>query len=973
MANAKANLLQQVHQLMATERSNPRTDRQLLERFATQGDESAFSLLVRRHGSMVFGTCRRALGHEQDAEDAFQATFLILARKAGSIRQTDVGGFLHRVAHHLAVRARGLAVKRRRREQRRGTVPVSDPLADVTWREVRQVVDEELQRLSDALRSAVVLCYLEGKTHEEAARLLGWSKNRLRRRLGQGRELLRERLLARGLAPAAALTATLFAEGVAPAAVPAALASATMRTVLSRNVSPVVAELANAGLEVLSVSKTKVAMALVLTVTALTGAGLWARGNLAAHAVASPTQAASPVLRGDDKRKTATPKEQAAQTVKVHGRVLGPDGKPKAGAKLLLLGPLDPVEQQELLVEGGKVQQLGISATDGRFTVAIPKKPQQQFLVARADGLGIDFLDLDARILGKTVELRLVKDHMIRGRIVNTEGKPVGGVRVAVNHLGVYPNNSLDSFLVFWKNRPFNSGLRGGVKNVWSGAGALLNMTTDADGCFALHGVGEERLVSLRFGGAGIAATEGWVVNRAGFDAKPYNQATRDNLPKGEKGFFGESTLSGPDVSIVAASEKVIRGVVTERDTGKARPGVLVRLTRKNGDDRSGGDYLSLSLQAKTDAKGRYVIHGAAKAKSYLVSVASDSMAGYLGRAVWAEDTLGYRPVTADICVRKGVIVTGKMIDRATKKPIPGFVLIADLFDNPFVKEYSDDSFHTVIGWAMDFRGTDAGGVFRAVTIPGPVLLMGGPLENRSVYKSFIPDPKYPRYFEKRGDHYGYHGSGSTIVQGNFCKVLQLKPGVAVVTQDIVLERRDVLGVVKIQDAEGRPLHEVDAWGVANQIEDDSCTLYGEASEKPRLLVLYQPKRNLAGALSLKAGEKLPLTVKLGPMGSVKGQLLDAAGKPLAGVVVDPRYRDSAANGIHGRIHEAKPIATDASGTFTLENVIPELKFELSFHRGKQRFEREGKPADALVQVKPSESRDLGAIELKLVHEKAKE
>jgi RNA polymerase sigma factor (sigma-70 family) len=174
MAGASANLLRHVHQLVETHKLGQLTDRQLLERFAAQRDEAAFALLVRRHGPMVFGLCRRVLGHEQAAEDAFQAAFLILARKAGSIRQTDVGGFLYRVAHRLAVRARGNAVKRDRRDQSAGAASASmDPTADVTWREVRAVVDEELQRLPEALRSAVVLCYLEGKTHEEAARLLG--------------------------------------------------------------------------------------------------------------------------------------------------------------------------------------------------------------------------------------------------------------------------------------------------------------------------------------------------------------------------------------------------------------------------------------------------------------------------------------------------------------------------------------------------------------------------------------------------------------------------------------------------------------------------------------------------------------------------------------------------------------------------------------------------------------------------------
>src|SRR5262249_30801281 len=160
-----------------------------------------------------------------------------------------------------------------------------------------------------------------------------------------------------------------------------------------------------------------------------------------------------------------------------------------------------------------------------------------------------------------------------------------------------------------------------------------------------------------------------------------------------------------------------------------------------------------------TDAQGRYEIHGAHKARSYLVEVGSDKETGYLGRAVWAEDTPGYRPVTADIRVRKGVIVTGKMIDKSTGKPINGFVVLPDLYDNPFVKEYSGGNFHSVIHWAMSMWGTDADGVFRAVTIPGPVLLMGGPIGNKDEYKKRIPDPDYPRYFEKDGEGYRYSGS----------------------------------------------------------------------------------------------------------------------------------------------------------------------------------------------------------------------
>lgn len=118
MSGASANLLRYVHSLVETHRIGSLSNHQLLDRFAAQRDEAAFALLVRRHGPMVLGVCRRLLGHEQDAEDAFQAVFLILARKAGAIRQTEVAGYLYRVAYRIAVRARGQNAKPILREQR---------------------------------------------------------------------------------------------------------------------------------------------------------------------------------------------------------------------------------------------------------------------------------------------------------------------------------------------------------------------------------------------------------------------------------------------------------------------------------------------------------------------------------------------------------------------------------------------------------------------------------------------------------------------------------------------------------------------------------------------------------------------------------------------------------------------------------------------------------------------------------------
>ncbi len=948
--------------LVAGRRGRDESDEQLLHAFTAERDEPAFAALVRRHGPMVLAVCRRVLGHEQDAEDAFQATFLVLARGANSLRKKKaIAGFLHGTAYRIALGAKRAACAAANTNAPAPARPSSNPSNELLWREVQALLDAEIVRLPDALRSVFVLCCLENVSLAEAARRLSLKEGTVSSRLTHARQRLQRRLSRRGVELTALLAATTLA--TPPASALPATTSATA--------SPAVAALMDAGLNSISVGKVKLAAAILLMGSLLTSAGLWAYGTFSHIAPGLPGESPS-TPNAIANPQTAPPKREAAKDVEIQGRVLGPDGKPKAGAKLRLVGPLNPVEQAEFLVESGKVRQLGVSASDGRFTIAVPKKPENQYLVAQTDGFGIDFFYLDSRKLEKMVEFRLMRDHAIRGRVVNTEGKPIAGVRVAVNQLNVYPDNSLDSFLVFWKNRPFNFGLRGAVKHILSGAGALFAATTDADGRFVLHGVGEERVVSLRLSGAGIAAVETWVVNRAGFDPKPYNQATIDNLPKGKRGFYGRWMLSGPDVAVAAATEKIIRGTVIEADTGRGRPGVLVKLTRKDGDDQTGGDYLSVSLVAKTDAAGRYEIHGAAKAKSYMVEVGSDAAAGYLGRGAWVTDTPGYQPLTADIRVRKGIIVTGRMLDGSTGKPLDGYVSIADLFDNPFVKEYSDSSFHSVLIWALDFRDT-ADGTFRAVTLPGPVLLMGKPRIDRSLYKSQVPDPKYPQYFEKRGDHYGYRGSGTTIVQEIYCKVLQLKPDVALVKHDIVLERRKILGVVKIRDDDGRPLTEVDAWGALSQIEADSCTIYDDADKKSRLLILYEPRRKLAGTLTLKAGEKLPTAVTLRPTGSVKGRLLDADGKPLAGLVVEPRYRDSVANVMQSRVHEGRVIASDAAGDFTLENLIPGLNFDLTFRKGRRDFGSVTKSADTVIEVKPGECLELGTIQLKQLPENAGE
>jgi RNA polymerase sigma factor (sigma-70 family) len=194
--------------------ADPSPDADLLARFAADGDPAAFEVLVWRHGRMVFATCRRTLGDHHSAEDAFQATFLILARKAGSVRGS-VPAYLHRVAR----RAAGRAAWRVPRPARLATDPPAPPAAPADFA-LRAVLDEEIDRLPDRLRRPVVLCYLEGRTTDQAAGLLGVPRGTVLSRLSAAREKLAARLARRGVTgPAVLLAAAGGAEPLAAGAV----------------------------------------------------------------------------------------------------------------------------------------------------------------------------------------------------------------------------------------------------------------------------------------------------------------------------------------------------------------------------------------------------------------------------------------------------------------------------------------------------------------------------------------------------------------------------------------------------------------------------------------------------------------------------------------------------------------------------------------------------------------------------------
>jgi RNA polymerase sigma factor (sigma-70 family) len=267
-----------LRQMVQLPRGEGLTDAQLLERFVTQRDATAFEILLWRHGPKVLGVCRRVLRHEYDAEDAFQVTFLVLLRKASSIgKHQSVGSWLHRVAYRVALRAKMLADRRAVPTTVDAEVAQAECQVDPMWADLRPVLDEEINRLPAKYRAPFILCYLDGKTNQEAAHDLGCPKGTILSRLAWARERLRVRLTRRGLTLTTGLLTAALTNKATAAPLSAALLDSTLKAMLlvaagkslADVVSKGVAVLAKGTLQAMLWTKIKIVAICMLTVTAL--------------------------------------------------------------------------------------------------------------------------------------------------------------------------------------------------------------------------------------------------------------------------------------------------------------------------------------------------------------------------------------------------------------------------------------------------------------------------------------------------------------------------------------------------------------------------------------------------------------------------------------------------------------------------------------------------------------------------------
>jgi RNA polymerase sigma factor (sigma-70 family) len=450
-APAITSVLRHIRRVSGSSVDEQPTDRRLLEDFAATRDQAAFAALVTRHGPMVLSVCRGVLGDVHAAEDAFQATFLILARKAGAIRRSEcVAGWLCQVARRVALRSRArskrsspnpltsCAAPQANVQKGADAMSSAEPWLDLSLRELRSAVQQEVGRLPERYRTPVVLCHLEGKSQDEAARLLGVSGGAVKGRLERGRRLLRSRLDKRGLALPAALLATALAKAADVVSEP--LMTSVVRMAIG-GVAGVSAEVLELAREVTIPMANRLKVATALLLLALGVAGGVGIPALAARDGDRPADKAAPAAKPQPQQPPAA----VAEELHYSGVVVDQDnGKPIAGATVIVRRSLlqDPEE-----TEPNRILEESRHTTDanGRYSFTIPPEQSgKRYLYIEIDaehpdyawkkgfGYALSMIRKNEKIGGRPffekIELRPATP--VTGIVQTPDGKPAAGVKV---------------------------------------------------------------------------------------------------------------------------------------------------------------------------------------------------------------------------------------------------------------------------------------------------------------------------------------------------------------------------------------------------------------------------------------------------------------------------------------------------------------------------------------------------------------
>ncbi|WP_406699753.1 sigma-70 family RNA polymerase sigma factor [Singulisphaera sp. Ch08] len=926
-------------------------DRELLVRYSGSKDEVAFEALVNRHGPMVLATCRAILRNEHDVEDAFQATFLILTRKAGSIRGGDaLGGWLHRVAYRASVQASVEAMRRRRKEAEASVMNPHDgscpgPETDHEW---KPILHEEIDRLPEGHRLPVVLCDLEGLTYEQAAEQLGWTLPTLRCRLAKARQRLRRRLTHRGVTALGA--GSLLAPRGATASptttvVPPTLVRATLVMAMGGPASNGAMLLTQTLLRGMLMTKIKlVATAAGLAVLALTAASVIAAGG-------GPPEPPIPKLKPKAPAPQATQTEPApskpAETVEVRGVVVAPDGHPVAGAAV-----------RGAFFDRKSATPQATSGPDGRFTIHLPKPGREiagytaiyPWIIASAPGFGIGWAKgvLRTDRPAEQVVPLIPEGPPIEGRVIDLEGRPVVAARVKLTRILFDEKNDLTGWIARARN--------GAEGNLWQSLGTLtlekvlaIEAVTGPDGRFTLTGVGRDRIVDMLITGPGIATTPIHALSRA----EPELRLT-------DRGMMTPIALvvHAPKFQVALSPTKRVEGIARDKDSGAPIAGLKIRAAVYDESSLIDAE----GIEATTDAEGRYRLDGLPKAAAYRLFLEPGKGLPYLITTMKAPaDTPAFEPVVFDFRLKRGIFVRGRVTDKVSGRPVVGYANYDAFADNPHLRDYA--------GLSPAHRQTanfDEQGRYELVALPGRGLIAVQDEESR-----FLPATGYeeikgydPRVQAFRTTRYIHARSHAVIAE------IDLAPDASETIRDFQADPgRSV--VVEVVGPDGQPVGGTKVKGMTEMFvtvpfpqESARFEIHALDPKRPRRVVVAQEDRKLIGSVLLKGDETGPIIIKLQPWGILTGRIVDDEGHPRKAMFL------GSPTGSENPFPETDDILpgsdwnagirADDDGRFLVEGLVPGLRYGAVSRTGFEAFGELFKD----VIVAPGEVTDLDDLKV---------
>jgi RNA polymerase sigma factor (sigma-70 family) len=941
------------------------SDRQLVERFVMRrdkDDEDAFAALVARHGPMVLGVCQKLLGDCQQAEDAFQAVFLVLARKARSVRDPDLlCNWLYGVAVRTARKARTRLARQKRTEE---DCAVSHPEASTTMagdrvaieREHAETLHAEIERLPGLFRVPVVLCYFEGLTLDQAALRLGCPAGTVHSRLARARDKLRRGLTRRGVVmPATALAAAL-ATRPAVASVSSQLCETTARAAIEfaagRSVATLGGALAQEVLRAMFFHKVKfIPFTLLLLGAVATSAGYLT------HALAGNDEPTSPLaIRQTPVVAKPDDTKPAPGRMFVTGRVLDPQGQPVPGATVMA-----SVRVKFSLTQGDLLRpvltEIGHAEADGagRFRVDAPRTSSSRndefVALALAPGFGAGWVKIDPDADQPAADITLQSEQVIQGRLFDVQGRPVQGVAVSVS--------SIERELVDDSGRfpmPGTTVSEGPIYE-WTRVNDIpawpKPAITDADGRFTIRGVGRRlkaglSIIDPRFALRNI-------------------EVEKDDAPGSKL------------VTETLEPAKVFIGRVTDAETGKPVPHARLVVHAAGGLIRQ-PQYGITRFQA--DANGRFRANPARGERFQVLASPPDGKT-YLQTQKSIDWPKGALEQTVDLALTRGAVIRGTVVEEGSGRAIAGASVA-------FIALALDDVRRLA---RVSKTLTAADGSFELAALPrAGHLAIQAPnddyiLREMGVLEISPGTPGGPPRYSNSFIACEPKLSGPAL---DFR--IALRRGVTVTGRIVGPDDQPVQGVWII----GRTALAPDSTSAAfrgwrgsfhAEAPAGRFELHGLDPDVEIPVHFLEPRRRLGAMIRMsgKSASGGPLTVHLNPCGAATARLVDAQGRPVAGygrnvvflirlvITPGPEYpsRDpeeskrlsgeSDSLGAIDPINYTKPPGSDEKGRIDFPALIPGATYSISDYSVRMN-------ANGAIHVrkeftvKPGETLDLGDI-----------